>query len=170
MVIKRDEWESIYKELLPKVFNYFRYRLNDGYVAEELTSTTFEKAWKARRKYKKNKGGFTTWIFTIARNTGTDYLRRQEERVRIDFGIIKSNPSSIEEIYEKGEDISQLLDVLSGLDKREREIISLKYGAEFTNRKIAEISGLSETNVGTILHRSKGKLREEWEEVNAKSR
>ena len=170
MVIKKDEWESIYRELLPKVFNYFRYRLNDGFIAEELTATTFEKAWKARRRYRKNKGAFTTWIFSIARNTGTDYLRRQEEKFQLDLGHVIDDPSSIEEIYEKGEEVSQLLEILSRLDKREREVISLKYGAEFTNRKIAEITGLSETNVGTIIHRSKGKLREEWEEVNAKPR
>jgi RNA polymerase sigma-70 factor (ECF subfamily) len=40
----------------------------------------------------------------------------------------------------------------------------MKYGAELTNRKIAELTGLSETNVGTILYRVVRKLRAQWEE------
>ncbi|MBK8027516.1 MAG: sigma-70 family RNA polymerase sigma factor [Chloroflexi bacterium] len=47
---------------------------------------------------------------------------------------------------------------------RERELIALKYGAELTNRAIAEVTGLSESNVGTTLHRIIQKLRQQWDE------
>jgi RNA polymerase sigma-70 factor (ECF subfamily) len=164
MAIKKDAWENIYKNLLPRVFNYFRYRLNDGYVAEELTSITFEKAWKARRRYEKDKGSFSTWIFTIARNTATDYLRKQGEEIELDAKNVKADLISTEEIYEKREEAHHLIEILSILDNREKELIGLKYGADLTNRKIAEITGLTETNVGTILHRTINKLSEEWEE------
>jgi RNA polymerase sigma-70 factor (ECF subfamily) len=164
MGIKKDNWENVYKDLLPRVFNYFRYRLNDGYVAEELTSITFEKAWKARRRYEKDKGAFSTWIFTIARNTATDYLRKQGEEIGLDVQNVEADPVSLEEIYEKQEDSHHLIEIVSILDNREKELIGLKYGADLTNRKIAEITGLTESNVGTILHRTMIKLREEWEE------
>jgi RNA polymerase sigma-70 factor (ECF subfamily) len=162
MGTRKDHWENIYTELLPRVFNYFRYRINDGSAAEELTSITFEKAWRARKRYKKEKGAFSTWIFTIARNTGTDYLRKQNET--LDIEMVHTSPDSIEENYEKREEANHLVEVLSALDHREKEMISLKYGADLTNRKIAEITGLSETNVGTILHRTIVKMREAWKE------
>jgi len=38
----------------------------------------------------------------------------------------------------------------------------MKYGADMTNRAIAHATGLSETNVGTILHRAVETLREQW--------
>jgi RNA polymerase sigma-70 factor (ECF subfamily) len=164
MGIKKGTWENVYKDLLPRVFNYFRYRLNDGYVAEELTSITFEKAWKARRRYEKDKGAFSTWIFTIARNTATDYLRTRGEEMELDAKNVKVDPISTEDSYEKKEETHRLIEILSILDNREKELIGLKYGADLTNRKIAEITGLTESNVGTILHRTINKLREEWKE------
>ena len=144
MGITRDTWENIYKDLLPRVFNYFRYRLNDGYVAEELTSITFEKAWKARRRYEKDKGAFSTWIFTIARNTAIDYLRKHDGEIGMDIRHVAANPESIEERYEKEEETHHLIEILSMLDNREKELVGLKYGADLTNRKIAEITGLGQ--------------------------
>ncbi len=52
---------------------------------------------------------------------------------------------------------------LNKFPDRERELVALKYGAELTNREIARMTGLSESNVGTILNRVVAKLRNEWE-------
>jgi len=52
--------------------------------------------------------------------------------------------------------------LLRTLSDRDRELIALKYGAEATNRAIAELTGLSESNVGTILHRVVQTLRRDW--------
>jgi RNA polymerase sigma-70 factor, ECF subfamily len=53
---------------------------------------------------------------------------------------------------------------LVGLPEREQELIALKYGADLTNREIARLTGLSETNVGSILYRVVRKLRQRWEQ------
>ena len=45
-----------------------------------------------------------------------------------------------------------------------RELVALKYGAGATNRAIAKLTGLSESNVGTILHRTVAALRAAWDE------
>lgn len=50
---------------------------------------------------------------------------------------------------------------LALLDSRQRDLVALKYGAGMTNRAIAELTGLSESNVGTILHRTVEHLRAE---------
>ena len=59
-------------------------------------------------------------------------------------------------------DIERLARLLERLPERERELIALKYGADMTNRSIARLTGLSESNVGTILHRTIQVLRAEW--------
>ena len=48
-------------------------------------------------------------------------------------------------------------------NQREQELVALKYGAGFTNRAIAGLTGLTESNVGTILYRIVHKLRAQWE-------
>jgi len=58
----------------------------------------------------------------------------------------------------------RLAGLLAGLPARERELLALKYGAGATNRAIARLTGLSESNVGTILHRTIESLRTAWDE------
>ena len=54
--------------------------------------------------------------------------------------------------------------LLAALPDRERELVALKYGAGLTNRAIARLTGLTESNVGTILHRAIVALRADWKE------
>jgi RNA polymerase sigma-70 factor, ECF subfamily len=70
------EFEQLYKVELPRVYNFFRYRLGDGPLAEDLTSITFEKAWRGRQTYQRNLSAFSTWIFTIARRVAIDHYRK----------------------------------------------------------------------------------------------
>ena len=58
--------------------------------------------------------------------------------------------------------VDRLAELLTRLPAREREILALKYGADMTNRDIAKITKLSESNVGTILHRTLQGLRSDW--------
>ena len=50
---------------------------------------------------------------------------------------------------------------LRRLDERERDLIGLKFYSELNNREIAKVTGLSESNVGTVLYRCMAKLRKE---------
>ena len=50
------------------------------------------------------------------------------------------------------------------LEDREREIVSLKFGAAISNREIAQVLNLTESNVGTILYRSLKKMKKQLEE------
>src|SRR5579871_5359235 len=69
------DWNAVYTDQLPRIYNYFRFRLGPGHDIEELTSRTFEKAWRARGRYRRDRAGFATWLFAIARNVGVDELR-----------------------------------------------------------------------------------------------
>ena len=69
------DWNAVYADQLPRVYNYFRFRIGRSHDVEELTARTFEKAWRARAKYRRNLAGFSTWLFAIARNVLTDHLR-----------------------------------------------------------------------------------------------
>jgi RNA polymerase sigma-70 factor (ECF subfamily) len=160
-------WEAVYHEQLPRIFNFFLYRVGDEPLAEDLTAATFEKAWKARERYRRDLGAFSTWLFRIARNVASDHFRHQRPEVALDEARTASVGRPVEEVIQQEGDFARLVVMLTGLEARERELIALKYGAGLTNRAIAELTGLSESNVGTILHRVVSRLRVEWE-VNVK--
>jgi RNA polymerase sigma-70 factor, ECF subfamily len=160
------DWEALYFEYLPRVFNFFRYRVGNGVVAEDLTAETFEKAWKHRQRYNQNMASFGTWLFTIARNVSIDYFRRQKNLARVDESKTEFRNNSIEEAIDQSEELSQLNQLLEGMSKHEKELVALKYGSGMTYKEIALLTGLSETNVGTILYRVVKKIRERWEEIS----
>jgi RNA polymerase sigma-70 factor (ECF subfamily) len=69
-------------------------------------------------------------------------------------------PDSPDTAYARQSEIEALGVLLMQLSDHERELIALKYGAELNNREIAAHLGMSESNVGTTLHRVVVKLRE----------
>jgi RNA polymerase sigma-70 factor (ECF subfamily) len=157
------DWNALYADELPRVYNFFRYRVYDHQVAEDLTATTFEKAWRSRNRYRCDRSGFSTWLFTIARNVAIDYYRRRRTNVSLQADL-PSGVVPLDEAQQHRDDIQQLKRLLAPLPSRERELIALKYGAGLTNRAIAQLLGLTETNVGTILHRLVRQLRTQWEQ------
>ena len=157
------DWEAVYKECLPRVYNFFRYRVSDGQLAEDLTATTFEKAWRGRLRYRRNLSAFSTWLFTIARNVAVDHFRRECPEILLDNVPSLIESVSVEEAVQRKDDLTYLAILLKQLSARERDLIAFKYGAELTNREIARLTRLSESNVGTILNRAVQKLRLTWE-------
>jgi RNA polymerase sigma-70 factor, ECF subfamily len=165
LVTEEVDWNAVYGEMLPKVYNYFRYRLGDGPTAEDLTSVTFEKAWSKRKQYRRDVAAFSTWLFTIASRVAIDYYRRQPARAHVPLEAaerISPGPDVEEQVLTHLEH-TRLNALLDDLPDRERELVALKYGAGFNNRQIARLTNLSETNVGSILYRTVQKLRSQWE-------
>src|SRR4030095_502190 len=78
------DWDAVYADQLPRVYNFFRYRFGATADAEDLTSRTFEKAWRARHRYRRDLAAFSTWLLTIARNVAIDYQRSAHPLVPLD--------------------------------------------------------------------------------------
>ena len=153
------DWETAYKEYLPRVYNFFRYRVGDRALAEDLTAATFEKAWRGRSRFRRDLSAFSTWLFTIARNVAIDHFRRREQDIPLDTVSEAIDPISVEETVQRNHDFARLSAVLSQLPARERELVAFKYGGGLNNREIARLTHLSESNVGVILYRVVEKLR-----------
>ena len=156
------DWDALYAEQLPRVLNYFRFRLGRHSDAEELTSRTFEKAWRARDRYRKDLAGFSTWLFKIARNVGADCLRAQRHYLPIDAAMERESEDRPQDDAERDSNLARLAELSAHLPERERELIALKYGAGMDHHAIAQLTGLSESNVGVILHRTVQTLRARW--------
>jgi RNA polymerase sigma-70 factor (ECF subfamily) len=157
------DFEAVYKQELPRVYNFFRYRVGDDNLAEDLTAETFEKAWRGRHQYRRDLAAFSTWLFTIARRVFVDHLRKQRSFITLDaLNDLPANENTEDMVNQKVA-FARLTTLLSQLADRDRELVALRYGAGLTNRTIARLTGLSESNIGVLLHRAVQKLREEWE-------
>ena len=156
------EWKSVFAEQLPRVYNYFRFRAGSRPDAEDLTAKTFEKAWRARHRYRTDRAGFSTWLFEIARNVATDHLRSTRVHLPLAAALDLPSRTTPEQEVSDGSDIARLRGLMSGLQPLQRELLALKYGAALNNRMIAKLTGLTESNVGTALSRLVSKLRSQW--------
>jgi RNA polymerase sigma-70 factor (ECF subfamily) len=158
---EEPDWDAVYADQLPRVYAYFRFRLGVAAEIEDLVSRTFEKAWRSRHRYRRDLGGFSTWLLKIAQNVGIDYLRSRRPHVDID-AVELATERTPEMDLERSSDLARLTRLIGGLSERERELVSLKYGADINNISIAKLTGLSVGNVATILHRAVQTLRSRW--------
>ena len=154
---------GLYDEFFARVYNYVRYRCGDATIADDLTAQTFERALTYLRDFDPQRGSFGSWLFTIARNVINNYLRAEKRR---DVLLIDCCPeqvdrnSDLEDSLVRMETESEILAAVFQLGERERDLISLKFAAGFTNRRIAEVTGMTENHVAVVLFRAIRRLRQ----------
>lgn len=151
-----------YDEYFGRVYNYACYRCGDAVAADDLAALTFERALMHLEDYDARRGSFGAWLFKIARNVINNHLRNEARRNHLPLewvGNQADQAASPEDCLIKGETQAEMLSALAQLSERERDLLSLKFAGRLTNRRIAEITGLSEANIGVILYRAVRRLR-----------
>jgi RNA polymerase sigma-70 factor, ECF subfamily len=156
-------FDEMYIENHSRIYRYIHYRVRDDAIAEDLTSQTFERALTRLDLFDADKGAFSTWLFSIARRIIANYYRAQDRRPAAVFladeADIEDPGSNPEENYLERDQQRMLHKNLMQLPEKDQEIIALKFGASLTNREIGKVIGMSESNVGTTLHRAVQKMR-----------
>lgn len=159
----REAFAALYDRYFPRVYNYVRFRCTDPATADDLTSQIFERVLDRIGTYQPKTAPFGAWLFAIARNLLNDHLRAQRRRTWVSLDELKqlfSRAPGPEETVIAAETHRRLLEALDKLSERERDLIALKFTAGLTNRQIAEMSGLSESNVAVIVFRALRQLRD----------
>lgn len=157
------DWQAAYESNVTRVYHFFCYKVGNIDLAEELTALTFEKAWMGRSNYNTARGEIQAWLMGIARNVVADQFRKRQNEVSLERESVPEVVFDFEKDIQEKMDFQYIFSVLQTYPERERELIALKYGSELTNREIARLTGISESNVGTILSRVVKKLRTAWE-------
>lgn len=137
-------------------------RMKDVAATDDVVSEIFMKVALNLDKYDK-KFAFSTWLFAIARNTLTDYFRRQNRKREDSWSDFFEYSAPIsrqpDEKLLSDETIENLLRAMGKLSDRQRKILELKYWPELANVEIAEIMNLSASNVGYLHYQAMKKLR-----------
>jgi RNA polymerase sigma-70 factor, ECF subfamily len=162
MASRLDAFEVLYAAYFPRIYSYVRYRVDSVSAAEDITSQIFEQAYRHLDRYDPEQAAFSTWLFTITRNAIYNHSRRQKIRhwLPLDRLFNRTDHSlSPEAAVIAHERDDHLLAAMTSLAERERDILGLKFAAGMTNRQIAEMTGLSESNIAVILYRAIRRLR-----------
>jgi RNA polymerase sigma factor (sigma-70 family) len=122
---------------------------------QDLVQEMLIRIWLSLPKYKP---GFkvSTWIYRVSLNTAISYYRKHSGR-KNKMVVLDPLVHQIEEIApkdESSEQINLLFTFINQLKELDKAIIFL-YLEEKSHEEIAEITGLSQTNVGTKILRIK---------------
>lgn len=130
------------------LFN-FAARLVGPENAPDILQEVFLKAWKNLKKFDSKKASFKTWIFTIARNSCTDFSRKKKqilfsemEDKEAEESFEESIPDEVllqDEIFQKMEDEKLLGSALEKLLPEYRSILILHYAEDMTFDEIGKI-------------------------------
>ena len=143
-------FEVIYKETLPLVrVAIYRYIQNRN-VIEDLIQDTYMKVARGIKIY--DSKNFKNWIYTIAKNTTLDYIKKKKEIIsdNLDYVSTGSNP--------------YLNYALNHLDDNLKEVFLLKVLCGHTTKKIAEALNLKPQEVNQMYYQAKNELKRSLKE------
>ena len=154
-----EQFEALYQRTFPRVYAYVASMLRDRSAAEEVTAQAFERAYRKRSSYRSGRGTPEAWLFGIARHAALDELRRLQRRAPLeadpeDVGAL--TPEDHAEGVVRRETVRAALALL---EPRDRDLVALKFQAGLSNAEIGRVLAMTESNVGTKLHRTMEKLR-----------
>ncbi len=153
---------GIYDRYFAKVYNYVRYHVRLPAEADDVTGRIFEAALDKIGTYDPSRAPVQVWLFGIARNAVIDWARARGRRGEVSLDEIGERAGAeqrAEDAAEKKEEAALLLQAVAGLDERSRDLIALKFSSGMTNREIALMTGLGESNIGIIIYRAVKKIQ-----------
>jgi RNA polymerase sigma-70 factor (ECF subfamily) len=158
-------FERLYRSSRDDVYAYATGLLRDRGAAEEVTALAFERAYRKWRTFRPDRGSPRAWLFGIARNAALDELRRRRRVVGLVHDPADPEPSAPAHAGDESLRRVAVRTAIDSLSPRERELIALKFYAGLANAELARVLGTSETNAGTLLHRTIEKLRKACDET-----
>jgi len=148
------------KGILFKISNSYCRNRDDR---EDLMQEIIYQLWKSAGGFDTDRK-FSTWMYRIALNVAISYYRQQRRSgLRITFGgdlhLMELADRPVEtDTEEKIELLQQFISEQNELDKA----LMILYLEDRPYREIAEILGITETNVATKLSRIKGRLKQHF--------
>lgn len=159
-------WVKLVKRYEKRIYNYSLRMTGATDEAMDLVQEVFLAVFRNLPNYRGD-GVFQAWLFRIASNRCTDFLRRRNtnplaKQSETDTETLTSNKLADEDLYrEQGN--RQVLKLLSGLNDQQRQIIELKIFQNMTFDEIEGYTGLSSNTAKTRFYTALQKLRNQVE-------
>jgi RNA polymerase sigma-70 factor (ECF subfamily) len=128
---------------------------------QDLVQEILLQAWRSMPTFRRE-CGTSTWLYRVALNTALGWHRKERRRrtshepiFAVD-AIAAAGPNGAQQAAER-EAIERLYAAIRQLPKADAALVLL-YLDDFTYRQMADVLGISETNVGVKLNRAKKAL------------
>lgn len=164
-------FEQLTRKYLKNVYNFLFRITSDRAVLDDLTQETFIKVWKNMRRYDKEKS-FKAWLFTIAKNTAFDYLKKKKTLPFANFTSdegysyfdeIPEDKILPDELLEQKDAAKQLEEKLEKIPEQYRIILTMRYMDDLTLHEIADILALPYNTIKSQHARALRNLRDAFD-------
>jgi RNA polymerase sigma-70 factor (ECF subfamily) len=153
-----EAFGDLYLACLDRVYRYVFYRVRDARLAEDLTETTFLRAWEARRRYHSGKVPVIGWFYRIAHNAVIDHFRTSHHEQDLTPSL-PTPEADLEGRMAEMDETNALSAALRELDPTSQEVLSLRFGAGLSHAEVAQLLGRSSQAVRVIQFRALRRLR-----------
>ncbi|MEW6055744.1 MAG: RNA polymerase sigma factor [Bdellovibrionota bacterium] len=165
-----DVFSSLYNRFKKPIFKYVSGRIFDAQVAEEVTQEIFIKAFRFRDRYDE-KHAFSTWLWTIARNTVFDVLRKgrneetRQEGVSEEPSLVEDLPCPVgnAELLLERRDLRRMLkSMLKPLTALQRRVLWMLVVQQRSYAEISKQLGISISGVKNLAYRARISILENF--------
>ncbi|MNW32644.1 ECF RNA polymerase sigma-E factor [compost metagenome] len=165
---------ELYSELMRryqrKILAFVYHMLKSSHMellAEDLCSETFYKAFRSLHSFREVDASFSTWLYTIARNTVLSELRKQRNgNIPLDeSGYVPVAPSEIvpEQAVLRSEKVDMVREAINNLPEKQRSALILREYEQLDYQEIASILGQSVSAVKSLLFRARSSVKNQLE-------
>ncbi len=160
--IDAQHFNELYDLHFEKIYNFIFFRTHHKETAEDLTSKTFIKAWENLEQFNGEKGSFSTWLYSIARNNVIDHFRKtknQGESVDLDSIINISTQEDVNWNTSMKLELEKVKEYLKTIPDDQRDIIIMRVWDDLSYKEIASILNKSEASCKMTFYRAIEKLQ-----------
>jgi len=147
------------------------YKVANAYCAnaedrKDLIQEIIVQLWRSFNRYN-NQYKYSTWMYRIALNTAISFYRKENHRRQLSSPLSANILDLAEDnaIPETNTNIGHLQQFIAGLKELDKALMLL-YLEEKSQKEIAGITGISETNVSTRIGRIKKILKQKFATIN----
>jgi len=136
-------------------------------LAEDLCSETFYKAYRSLHSFRELDASFSTWLYTIARNTVLSELRKQKAaNVSLEeagYEPIASSEAAPEQQVLRNERLALVREAINNLPEKQRSALILREYDQLDYQEIATILGQTVSSVKSLLFRARASVKAQLE-------
>jgi RNA polymerase sigma-70 factor (ECF subfamily) len=160
--VEKEEFISVVRDHQSLIYKICHSYCSHPENRKDLQQEVLIQLWNSFSKFD-GRVKLSTWIYRIALNTAISYYRKdcKQRRDNITLDVSLISLPHIEADSDLDENIALLYQFIDTLDELEKALILL-YLDENKYKDIADILGISETNVATKISRIKKKLKEQF--------
>jgi len=152
-------FEYLFNRYRDAIRRLFVQRTGGSDDADDLLQETFVKVYINLHRYSPDHT-FGQWVYTIARNTFIDYVRRRQDDLPIDerFAAPVSNAPTPEESIINLQQRTQIEHCLGALAPHYRQLVRMRFFEEYSYEEIAAKLSLPLGTVKTRIHRARERM------------